>query len=216
MKFQAIQERTSYYLANPQKFSKPRYDVEILPLNYPTLDVLKSGLDTFLRCRLLERSITDLNDNDLAVKIGLYGAAGGAGSTGIGVVTGASSLLINSELTKRILVVVAKSFGVAGVATILITSYVVNCILKKSEEEQEAYRKDAKFVAMQMEQSIQGRQIDIQGSAIGAHLQITAQHEAQIARQETKMARLERQQQEQQQLLSDQFTALLARVDNQA
>ncbi len=203
MKFQAIQERTSYLLANPQEFYKPRYDVEILPLNYPELGELMQGVETLRENEMLGKRFIDLKDTELPIKIGLCGAAGGAGSLGIGAAAGASSLLINSELTKRILVVVAKSFGVTGVAGIIVAGYVTHCILEKSQRELDNYERDAKFVAVQMIQSVQGRQIEIQGCAIGAHLQLTAQQELKIARQETKTAQIERQQQDQQQLLSD-------------
>lgn len=123
---------------------------------------------------------------ELPIKIGLYGAAGGSGSLSLGAVTGASSLLVNSELTKRILVVVAKSFGVTGVAGVIVAGYVSHCIIEKSQRALKDYERDAKFVAMQMIQSIQGRQIDIQGCSIGAHLQIKAQHQAQVARLENQ------------------------------
>ncbi len=141
-----------------------------LPFNYPKLGELKREVETLRENEMLGKRFIDLKETELPTKIGLCGTAGGAGSLGIGAAASASSLLVNSELTKRILVLMAKSFGVAVLAGFLIAGYLGNCILKKSEDELDTYKKDAKFEAMQMEQAMQERRIAIQRSALGAHL----------------------------------------------
>lgn len=196
MTFAAVQERTGYWLANPSQFVMARYEIETLPLNYRELEELHDTIEV-IRWRVwFPKLQEELEGTELPAKIGLAATAGGWGSLGVGAVSGGSSLLVKSELTKRILVVAAKCFGLTGVAGLVVASYIINVVLEKSEQNLVTYKKDAKMVSLQMQHVVQKRQGEFHGCAIRATLQLAGAQERQIAH-------LQDQQQQQQQLLMD-------------
>lgn len=77
MTFAAIQERTGYLLANPQKFLKPRYEVETAALNYKELEILHYTVESIRDVALLSKSIQELGDTELSAKISMAATAEG-------------------------------------------------------------------------------------------------------------------------------------------
>ncbi len=201
MNLKAVEQRTGFLLANPSQFSKTNYEIETEVLTYQEVMTLKYDVEFIRLNEHVQKIASSFFDHQLVTKVGICSAAGGWSSLGIGAIAKGASIPITSALTKQILSVAAKSFGIAG-ASGLVVAFAINSILQKSETDLEHYERDAILVALQMDQVLQSRRSDFhevetrcQRLALIHHLQLTDQQQLTIDKQGREIADLKRAQQ---------------------
>ena len=97
---------------------------------------------------------------------------------------GGASFVIPYEAIAKICVVAARVSGGTATASVVGAVLITHFVIDSKFKEEKDYWRDVGIVALKMTQVIQKRQISIHGSAMSAHMMITAQQQRAIEDQQ--------------------------------
>lgn len=178
---QEVYQRTGYLLANPSKFSERSYELDIRRLSYPELSWLNDSIQFIRDVAIYNMGLQELDRLDLPERATLIASAGGSAALLAGGGVGGATYFMTASNAAKICKIAAKALGIAGLSGVVVAVMVTHIALYQSEAREEGFRDRSSNIATRMHQVVQKKQIERQGCAMVAHLQLSAQQQGEIA-----------------------------------